>query len=367
MSLNDDAIKDLLDQPSEVSDIQDALPAEDVTVLVSPDSSAVSDKALEALGGLEENQDALKVATEGIKRLCEMEDTLSDVLSSETIDRGQAVTLCAAFEDFATEVANPAEFSQVPTRTNVDQTKSYLRKKIEDERGAVVNSFSQYVNSCRLSIETMAAEIEGRLYPDVMERLERLHLQALSDLPVAAKSKNLLVYTKEPKLVDIRLVSIPNYPLYEEVSREGAHLLPSKNLCSAMRSQFGKDIIRGLIKHSTIQHSDSIRLLSCICQNDQSYQSMSYLELLSYYAENNAGRAFESIHSAYAKSGSDVAALLASGLDNSEAFTYEGVSDVIEMLSDYVTYLTFFYRLIIESTTFFTFSEQLMDHYRSHF
>lgn len=365
MSLNDEAVEDLdTDVVKKPGEEPGENPKENVVqVIVPPNATGETSEERAAISDLDENQVLLQTTQDGVKRVHDMKDVVTTVLSEESISRSTARSLALCFEDFAQVVAKPIEFSESPTATNLNVTQAFVKTRYIEEKEKLVDGFTQYLKSTFSAIKCVVGEIENKLLPEALQVLESLRAQALADLASVPLSKAFYVYNSEKTLVDLRMRPVEHTVDQGGFSEADLALFPSSALSRAFRTEVSNPIIRNLLRVSELQLSDSRQSLRLL-RAEGEYQSLSYQKLLTLYAGGGLLTLLIKAGDFYKSEGQRVVGLLERDLPEGQTYTFEEVQEAIEPLSDFVSEISLLHAVLMNTKAFFMLSSEVMSHYR---
>lgn len=365
MSLNDDAVKDL---ESEIVKTPGSEPGENpkegvISVEVSDEATDETPEAREALNHLEENEVLLQTTHEGVKRVHQMEEVVETVLAEESISRSRAKAIALVFEEFSQAVAKPIEFTEVPTATNLKETRAFVTTKLASEKEKLALNFTDYLKSTQSSIKCIVGEVKERLLPETLAILDTLRQEALEDLSKAATSKAFYLYRSNNEMVDLRkrLIDLPCE--LSEFHTSGHHLLPDRALVEALHCELSKQYVQDLFYVSSLQINDPRRTLH-LFNREGEYTCVSYLGLLTFYANGGMLEVFTNLGAFYSEEGERVLSLLQRDLPEGASYTFDEVKKEISNLSSFVGEITLFYCVLVTTRAFFMLSSELMAHHR---
>lgn len=207
---------------------------------------ALAENALVVIGQTADDKEAQKAAEElegysvtlqttvdGLTRQHEMEDVVNTLMASETISRTDAVQLVKCFEGLTDVVGQPETFTAVPSRTNLEPTKRYVRKAVYDEETALNEQLQQFIDVALEPVQQQLLMLEERHLPTCLEGLEMLHHQAEDLFEELEEGKLFLLYNANKELIDTRLMAFVS--LFNQ-------------MFTVENSEYFAEVVRGLVR-----------------------------------------------------------------------------------------------------------------------
>ena len=230
----------------------------------------------------------LKTTEDGLTRLHDLDRVTDTVLAAESIGQSDAEEVNRLLPALSEEVAPPKQFTELPTRTNLTETKAFISQAVASEKDTLVSGFMAIVDA---ELAVLAPIDIPLLVNRTLEALEGLRQAAILDIAKVGVSKKFYFYRDEPKeLIDVR-----HYPirgLMESRAEEGTELeIPGAGLaCSLTTALTCDDFVKFMKRGSVAYRSPEGALIRMQDRDgDTDRHQWSYMELLSYLVTGEAG------------------------------------------------------------------------------
>ena len=313
--LNDDTLSEFAENAHNVQlpDPDDSNPVMAI-IADTPDPTTDVDAVIAAMP----NYDAKIVAlVDGEAKVHDVSTLSAQLLTTESIGQGDAEEIAAMLPELQDEVAAVNEYSQVPTRTNLEATQRFVTRKLEElktQRNADLRAFleTEFKAIMTLDLMTITAEL--------IAELDRLQALSVQDLQVVTASKAFFAVKKEG---DDRTVDIRSIPL-QSIDSEQYEALPSyvpthealTGLISILRSAAFVTF-----DHTVSTHPCEHIRLAMLCPEPCSIEAKEwrYLDLLAFFSTGAHKEALSTLCGLITKESTRVASAMSEGGDLSGA------------------------------------------------
>ena len=241
----------------------------------------------------------LQTTEAGVTRLHDLDRVADTVLATESIGQSDAEEVARLLPALSEEVAPPSQYTEIPTKTNLIATQSFVSKAVESERNEVLGKFLEIVDA---ELSTLAPIDTCAIVAQLLEGLEVLRQAATLDLAKVSVSKNFYAYREgNTELLDLRHYGLGNLTTDIPKFSDGPKFLPTVDISrlandALTNNDFMFFNARGSSSYRCPE-SDLNRLGEC-SDRDRRF-SWTYMELLTYLASGEAGVKLAEIHLAY--------------------------------------------------------------------
>lgn len=198
MSLNNDSLGTLEEETAYLTDKELPAPSigEATVVVDGAPTTLPDDKVATAVQILSTHDVDIKVLTDELESVQKFDDVASVVLAQETISQQEAVEIVKLQPEFAEKVGAPAEFTAAPSSVNLNQTKVFLKKDLEEKTVSVLERHQKYFKDTFIQANGILDALSATLVPETIDDLEELRYQASDDLKLVAVTNKFLLYKR---------------------------------------------------------------------------------------------------------------------------------------------------------------------------
>lgn len=266
MSLNDAALDDLDQEADYLTQGEGEAASIGVARVVTDDELDVKvpKEVDEAVSALSDYDVQIQTTKDDVTKIHELSDVANTVLAQETISQADAEEVNRVYGGLYEEVASAKEYTQAPSSINLQQTKDFVKEKLEDVKQTAIQRHQEYMSKTFTHASCLLKCLKEDLLPELYEDMEVARRHALSDLAEASVSKKFVIYStprmnkegevsQPPRLVDLKTLA-----MYDSVRREEYELpaslqsLPSDDDVHKLRDVFHGAVFRKLMKESDL-------------------------------------------------------------------------------------------------------------------
>lgn len=189
---------------------------------LAPVDSIYPDALTASIEKLKEHLPRLVAIKESIQSALSMDSIAKTVLAMESISSSDAQDIQQAYPGLTDDVAQPGEFTEVPTRTNLDKVQRYVKSALDAAKDTLKITQHEYINETKDSAAGILAALSTVFVPRLLGDLEMLKTEALNEMADKASVGGYLFYTNDdkPRLLDLKRTAIRYMSSYGEVIDE---------------------------------------------------------------------------------------------------------------------------------------------------
>lgn len=284
MDLNEDATLDLDSAPDYLvlPGDPDATPKEGEGVRVVIGQAAEKGDAVDLLRAVEEHKVELETEEDEISKVHDLDEVVETVLGLETIDQTTAQSVASHLPELEEHVGPLASYTDYATRTNLEQTKRYVKSELSARQAALEERLQKSVKR-GTDIVSISEQVLTKLFDRAVKVVEETQCQAIGDMEEVTRSKA-FYFASEGGMYDIRKRSFTCFENTLPAPFNDPKFLSSIKMISGIINDASfKPLLRA--SRRAFDHQEYDEDFAKSYDSKDSYDCNSYDEVLSWLAK----------------------------------------------------------------------------------